>query len=135
VGVTPATIQFTKAFKSLPFYLAIPPAVVAFLALLFGIDIYQPAGDLGMGLHEPGWFYGLFVPLMKVGLLVWIVRQLIRFAWFRLLNRSRALVSQWYEPMPNIGFSGTGTVNRPITQSLRRRPARTHRQTRQAPPN
>jgi hypothetical protein len=80
-----AKIEIRKALVSLPFYLGLLPVAYLFISLIFVTHFREETMDV-------------CVYLAKLGLVAWVVRQLIRVAWYRFRNRSRALVAQWHEP-------------------------------------
>ena len=82
---TNARIEIRKALVSLPFYLGLLPVAYLFISLIFVTHFREETMDV-------------CVYLAKLGLVAWVVRQLLRVAWYRFRNRSRALVAQWHEP-------------------------------------
>jgi hypothetical protein len=74
--LSPLSMQILKAFRSLPVYVILPPALI----WLFGFLIYAVAGT-PEEMNAPGVEAALRF-WAALGFFVWVCRQVVRFLWF-----------------------------------------------------
>jgi hypothetical protein len=86
--------QIVKAIRSLPWYMFLLPALLSLLKLLFNPSALNDTRS------ESG-YWALMWIVAKLGLFVWVLRQLLRYALFHWMTQLRRAIS--YSPPNNVG--------------------------------
>ena len=94
--------QVVKALRSLPWYMFLVPALVSVLMLLFNPSALNDTRS------ESG-YWALMWIVAKLGLFVWVLRQLLRYAIFHWMTKLRKAISysqaSSVAPVTNYGVS------------------------------
>jgi hypothetical protein len=85
--------QIVKAIRSLPWYMFLLPALLSLLMLLFNPSALNDTRS------ESG-YWALMWIVAKLGLFVWVLRQLLRYALFHWMTQLRRAIS--YSPPNNV---------------------------------
>jgi hypothetical protein len=78
--------QIVKALRSLPWYMFLVPALLSLLMALFAPAILADTRP------EYGYWAVMWI-VAKLGLFVWVIRQLLRYAVFHSLTKLRKAIS------------------------------------------
>src|SRR6478672_3661461 len=86
--------QIVKAIRSLPWYMFLVPALLSLLMLLFEPSVLNDT-------RPQNGYWALMWIVAKLGLFVWVLRQLLRYALFHWMTQLRRAIS--YSPPNNVG--------------------------------
>ena len=78
--------QVVKALRSLPWYMFLVPALFSLLMLLFEPSVLNDT-------RPQNGYWAMMWIVAKLGLFVWVIRQLVRYAVFHSLTKLRKAIS------------------------------------------
>jgi hypothetical protein len=87
--------QIVKAFRSLPWYMFLVPALLSLLMALFAPAILADTRS------EYGYWAVMWI-VAKLGFFLWVLRQLLRYAIFKWAQKFRKPVNSYSHPAERI---------------------------------